>query len=407
LKPFVQDPDFTLYVGDVIEVLSGLPDESVHCCVTSPPYWGLRDYGTEGQIGLEATPELFVAAMVDVFREVRRVLRRDGTCWLNLGDSYNSAASNQRNELIGGWDAGMGRSTTIDKNLKPKDLCGIPWRVAFALQADGWYLRSDIVWSKPNPMPESVTDRPTKAHEYVFLLTKSAKYHFDQEAVREANTSPEQLDHNLRYAKVYDGPSTDPANGQPGNVNNGGIHSRPGTAAGRNIRSVWEIATQPYPQAHFATFPEALPERCIKAGTSERGCCPECGAPWVREVERDAGVAEASERPKRTRGMDSPTSTLSLSGNGSREWEKRGTKVATTGWTPSCDCMFYFNLQDRVTFPPPVPCTVLDPFMGSGTTALVARKLGRRSIGIELNPEYAALAADRLKQLSLFAGDAA
>jgi DNA modification methylase len=406
VTPFVQDVDFTLYVGDAVEVLRELPDESVHCCVTSPPYWGLRDYGTgqwdggdadcdhqrqsdvsrgssgldgatttqggayawkdvcgkcgatrvDQQIGLEATPEAFVESMVAVFREVRRVLRRDGTVWLNLGDSYAGSGKGPSNDgskqrtnsgslIPGTRNLGQiagGQAPTewlpVPQGIKGKDLVGIPWRVAFALQADGWYLRSDIIWAKPNPMPESVTDRPTKAHEYVFLLTRSPRYFFDQEAVREAYEG----DPEYRYGRVgaYQnrainglGDGTTPTrivgpDGRRKTTVKGGeasLQHRDGERwpnGGRNIRSVWEIATQPYAEAHFATFPEALPERCIKAG------CPDGG-------------------------------------------------------------------------------TVLDPFMGSGTTALVARRLGRKSVGIELNPEYAKLCARRLQQLSLFGGQAA
>jgi DNA modification methylase len=476
---FVQDSDFTLHVGDALNVLAGLPDESVHCVVTSPPYWGLRDYGTgswdggdpdcnhavaqhnsvaatrkspdgvggtvfrsgsryidqpapsrvckcgatrvDQQLGLEATPDLFVQRMVDVFREVRRVLRSDGTCWVNLGDSYaasqgiypdgsprlpktpttvpQSAAPTRygdmergRSKRLSGGQIRVTRDNTW--RIKPKDLVGIPWRVAFALQADGWYLRSDIIWSKPNPMPESVTDRPTKAHEYVFLLTKSPRYFFDAEAVREkAEYGRRQWTGDLRS----------------GTQNGDGHRSSTGStvggdpSAGRNVRSVWEIATQPYPEAHFATFPEALPERCIKAGTSERGCCPECGAPWARLTQS----TPVSDRHPDGRG---PAPVYNRDADAKREGfggEVRrfgyGVQTETIGWRPTCGHFDGEPLElegHRVLL---APCTVLDPFMGSGTTALVARRLGRRSIGIELNQEYADLCARRLQQLSLFA----
>jgi hypothetical protein len=278
--------------------------------------------------------------------------------------------------------------------LKTKDLCGIPWRVAFALQADGWYLRSDIVWAKPNPMPESVTDRPTKAHEYVFLLTKSPRYFFDQEAVREA-AEYGRRNHRDRWVSGAE-------NGD-GHRSGGGSVTGSDPSAGRNIRSVWEIATQPYPEAHFATFPEALPERCIKAGTSERGCCPECGAPWEREIEDTPEYAATKEALRIRRGgmRSSELATFGLTQGTSNPSISRG--QITTGWRPSCGCPLKVTSDGMCV---PVPCTVLDPFMGSGTTALVARRLGRRSIGIELNPEYAALCARRLQQLSLFAGTA-
>jgi DNA modification methylase len=458
---FVDDTDFRLYVGDVRDCLRELPPESVHCVVTSPPYWGLRDYGTgswvggdpdcehkvrenpcnaksglgggtktnghaaEGfknecprcgatrvdqQIGLEATPEAFVQSMVDVFREVRRVLRADGTCWVNLGDSYSGGGGYApdapvnvaRREAGSGMDGAFRFSPRVQDRqsvkpkvttgLKQKDLVGIPWRVAFALQADGWYLRSDIVWSKPNPMPESVTDRPTKAHEYVFLLTRSPRYFFDQEAVREPHTP------DGRKKLVHD----HAVNGSHENYANMGTEQERWPNGGRNIRSVWEIATQPYPEAHFATFPEALPERCIKAGTSERGCCPECGAPWEREVEKEL-VATRGNAPPDTR-RDPYDASSKEGGWGDYLTVYGRYNVTTTGWRPSCKCWVTDETgASHVSIPQPVPCTVLDPFMGSGTTALVARRLGRKSVGVELNPEYAALCARRLQQLSLLA----
>ena len=345
-------------------------------------YWGLRDYGTAGQIGLEPTPDAFVARMVEVFREVRRVLRKDGTCWVNMGDAYNSQNGFHRGEnyMDGGAPKTIIYPDRSGSGLKPKDLIGMPWRVAFALQADGWYLRSDVIWAKPNPMPESVTDRPTKAHEYVFLLTKSATYYYDSEAVKESAASDHpsgngfKRDARLTYQN---------ANGTA----RGNDQQWTDVGGSRNKRSVWTIATAPFPEAHFATFPPELPEICIKAGTSQHGCCAECGAPWGRETEHFAGDAEAVGRPKRTAGMDSKTSTLSLSGNGSKEWAERGGKRVTLGWSPSCSC----NADV-------VPATVLDPFAGAGTTLLVSDRLQRNAIGIELNPEYAAMAERRLSK---------
>lgn len=268
------DDWLTVHGGDCREVLSTLPDESVQCVVTSPPYWGLRDYGVDGQLGLERTPDEYVAAMVDVFREVRRVLRRDGTLWLNLGDSYaggdrttgRNDAVRQGKQTGGGFEAGPRTKLGAITGLKPKDLVGIPWRVAFALQADGWYLRSDIIWSKPNPMPESVTDRPTKAHEYLFLLSKSASYHYDADAIREPWTDDRQgwsgdtRDRDELVRRRHDATFRQ----------DGGLTQKP-TTSGRNRRSVWTIATKPYPGAHFATFPEALVEPCILAGCPEGG----------------------------------------------------------------------------------------------------------------------------------------
>jgi len=253
--------------GDCIEVMRGLAPESVHCCVTSPPYYGLRDYGVEGQIGLEETPEAYVARLVDVFREVRRVLRDDGTLWLNLGDSYagsgkgpsgnfskGNAADKARNMY--GSEAGRKVSSLIPEGLKAKDLIGIPWRVAFALQADGWYLRQDIIWHKPNPMPESVTDRCTKAHEYIFLLTKSARYFMDMEAVREP--IKDNSGQNMRAPKLGD----HRADGNYDTVTTKTYSE----IKGANRRSVWTITTKPYSGAHFATFPPDLIEPCILAG---------------------------------------------------------------------------------------------------------------------------------------------
>ena len=257
--------------GDCIAGLRSLPDASVHCCVTSPPYWGLRDYGHDGQIGLEATPEAYVARMVEVFREVRRVLRDDGTIWLNLGDSYNNAGSSKNGTGLDGKQ--RGGATEADgecgykkrdlrhalkcSGIKHKDLVGIPWRVAFALQADGWWLRQDIIWHKPNPMPESVRDRCTKAHEYVFLLTKSDRYFYDAEAVSEAAICD-------RMRGPAEHPDTVSTNG------NGGLSRRAFTGT-RNRRSVWTITTKPYSGAHFAVMPPDLVEPCIKAGCPEGG----------------------------------------------------------------------------------------------------------------------------------------
>lgn len=359
MTPTFDRTGLTLYQGDVVECLRTLPADSVQCCVTSPPYWGLRDYGVDGQIGLEPTPELYVARMVEVFREVRRVLREDGTCWVNMGDGYAGArpfdgrgeTDSRRRD-----DAAIPRSDVACDGLKPKDLIGMPWRLALALQADGWWLRSDIIWAKPNPMPESVTDRPTKAHEYVFLLTKSARYFWDGEAVRE---SPKP-----RNAGRMVAPSKHESNvGGNGYVQRKEQYSE---IKGANRRDVWEIATKPCPEAHFATFPPELPERCVKAGTSEKGCCPACGAPWERVVKRRAMVLDRTDR------------THSMGRTRSSGTMLEPPHATTTGWRPTCSC------------PPadPVPCTVLDPFMGSGTTAVVAYRMGRRAVGVELSGEY-------------------
>jgi len=394
---------WTVLVGDVRERLAELPEASVQCCVTSPPYWGLRDYGTakweggdpdcnhlvsavrasdksglnggkgvgptekiksdgvpfrgdcercgatrvDSQIGLEPTPDAYVEQMVTVFREVRRVLKDDGVLWLNLGDSYsqsgrggNPADSPFRKQATNRGSIGVGAGSQLNagfheaarqagvvsrawsgkapEGLKPKDLVGIPWRVAFALQADGWYLRSDIIWAKPNPMPESVTDRPTKAHEYVFLLSKSRSYYYDAKAVREPGAGRTDTGRMTRPARLNQGGEWKRDKQRGHGRRHAGFNDRwdamekqAQQANGANCRTVWTIATQPYIEAHFATFPEALPERCIKAGS---------------------------------------------------------------------------KLGD----------TVLDPFTGSGTTGQVAVQLGRSFIGIELNPTYAELARRRI-----------
>jgi len=256
-----------IITGDCREVLASLPDRSVQCCITSPPYFGLRDYGIDGQIGLEQTPEAFVAEMVAVFREVRRVLREDGTLWLNLGDSYSSGGRKTRDpgqSKLHPAFTGEGNATTNwrpDDGAKPKDLIGIPWRVAFALQADGWYLRQDIIWHKPNPMPESVTDRCTKAHEYIFLLSKSERYYFDGESVKEpAKVSSK----GIRFGGSKYGDSSDPKHAtKSGNV------SKEYEKA--NKRSVWSVNTKPFKGAHFATFPTELVLPCVLAGCPAGG----------------------------------------------------------------------------------------------------------------------------------------
>lgn len=320
--------------SDCLDGLRTLADGSIHCCVTSPPYWGLRDYGRDGQIGLEATPEAYVERLVEVFREVRRVLRDDGTCWLNLGDSYGSG----------------------------KQLVGIPWRVAFALQADGWYLRQDIIWHKPNPMPESVRDRCTKAHEYVFLLAKSGKYLYDAEAVSE-----EAVCDRMRGPALH---------GDLISTNGNSGLSRRQLNETKNRRSVWKIATKSYRGAHFATMPPQLAETCLRAGTSEAGCCSLCGTPHERVVDRK----RVATRP----GTDTKVTGDKMT-DGNRDPERHVTTTTTTGWRPTCSCNASVS-----------PCTVLDPFGGSGTTLAVAAELGLNGIGFELNDDYIGLAEERI-----------
>ncbi|MDI9579616.1 MAG: site-specific DNA-methyltransferase [Thermobispora sp.] len=347
----------TILHADVMDGLASMPDESIQCVMTSPPYWGLRDYGIEGQIGLEPTPEAYVERLVEVFREVRRVLRDDGTLWLNLGDSYNGSGGAGGDYAPGGLKAGQpkypGRRISA---LKPKDLVGMPWRIAFALQAEGWYLRSDIIWHKPNPMPESVRDRPTKSHEHVFLLAKRKRYFYDADAVREV----------AAYPNDDRGARSDSRRSVPGaNCINPGYGK---TSTHRNRRDVWRIPTRPYKGAHFATFPPALVEPCLLAGTSERGACPVCGAPWRRVVER---LPTTGRNENKTPAAAHAAVRCSRAGESHAE---------TVGWEPSCGC----ETQDGE----PVPCIVLDPFTGSGTVNLVAHDLGRSSVGIELNEEY-------------------
>lgn len=376
MKPYFETPSVTLYNSDCLTALKALPDGSIQTCVTSPPYYGLRDYGTatwEGgaddcdhvanpkatkkfgndefnenrpsreatatagyfapvcpkcgavrvdhQIGLEDTPEAYVNRLVEVFREVRRVLRDDGTLWVNIGDSYaNSAAAGDKvfgnpefNQNRPSRSATQTAAKSVPQGLKPKDLIGIPWRLAFALQADGWYLRQDIIWAKPNPMPESVTDRCTKAHEYIFLLSKSARYFYDSGAVKEPsspNTKPHQKHWN---------PPDQSTHGEQNRIHKNRRDSQRKYFDGvsRNRRSVWSVATKPYSGAHFAVFPPELITPCVLAGA-------------------------------------------------------------------------------------PLGGTVLDPFSGSGTTLQTAKDLGRKAVGIELNPNYCPLIVERCQQLTIF-----
>jgi DNA modification methylase len=337
---------YSILVGDALAVLRTLPSDHVQCVVTSPPYWGLRDYGVEGQSGNEPTPEVYIDNLVQVFREVRRLLRKDGTCWLNLGDSYAGYHGNKNHVIptssTNGWTNGYDenkRASAIHGTVKQKDLIGMPWRVALALQADGWYLRQDIIWAKSNPMPESVTDRCTKSHEYLFLLTKSSRYLYNSGAIKEpavanhaaGNTSHRGVDAyeggdekhrtkgGLLAFAARNGKNSFQGQGHDRSYTKGPANRQGrdmaviGIGLTRNKRSVWTIATQPFKGAHFATFPEKLVEPCILAGT--------------------------------------------LSGD-----------------------------------------LVLDPFCGSGTVGVVAQHYGRNFLGIELNPVYAGLAANRIER---------
>jgi DNA modification methylase len=308
-----------------------------------------------GQLGLEPSPELYVGHMVEVFRELRRVLKPEAAVWVNLGDCYNAATNAPRRPSannVGYWQAGgsMGDRRVRAADLKPKDLVGIPWRVALALQADGWYLRSDVIWSKPNPIPEGVRDRPVRSHEYLFLLAKQPRYFYDAEAVREPAAG--------------EAPSQQPVIG-------------PALRRGRAQRSVWTLPTQRYHGAHFATFPERLVEPCILSGTSAAGCCPRCGRAWQRQV----CTSYANPGNRRSNGPRSIERRHESPG-----FRKRLVRlVEGEAWRPACTCGA-----------DPVPATVIDPFAGSATTLSVARRLGRRSIGIELSSEYIGLARRRL-----------
>lgn len=358
--------------------------------VTSPPYWGLRDYGVAGQLGLEATPAEYVARLVEVFRELRRVLRDDGTFWLNIGDRYctrpngsmwgnNSITS--MSSHIAYRDAHGKRSSKTPRELgvKHKDLFGLPWEVAFALRADGWYLRSEIVWHKPNPLPESVQDRPTKSHEHVFMLAKSETYYYDAHAIRE----PVSGTARPRGAGVNPKAAANSAGNRQNASFSGAVRHQ---VAKRNKRSVWTVATQPYDGAHFACFPPNLIKPAILAGSSPR-VCGACGTPWKRQVEKE----RVHPTPRGRRLAEAHSSRMEgVSYAGGTEKTTLGQPYIvqrTTGWDSTCE-------HDDDTG----RAIVLDPFMGSGTTAQVAQDLGRDWIGIELNPDYHSLIAERTRQ---------
>ena len=414
--------------GDALTMLKQLPDNSVDCCVTSPPYWGLRNYGVEGQLGLEATPELFIEKMVEVFAEVKRVLKSTGTCWLNIGDSYAGSGKGAATHpgTNGQWKQGTNKGTHNkalhnfkSDSIKAKDLVGIPWMLAFALRADGWYLRQDIIWAKPNPMPESVTDRCTKAHEYIFLLTKSNRYYYDSEAIKEASKNPQDDIRRIEKATI-NGKSTpdELKNGIRKNPSVGGkkhknledkgqqLHSIHRTrnehgnefiSAKSNKRSVWTICTEAFSEAHFATFPQRLIEDCIKAGSSEYGCCVECGKPWERIIEKQSHYDHTTTKIGKSK--DGPYSSQTGNGSGTHD-VRHGVMVSseTTGWQATCKCRLAGDLQVPVS-----PSVILDPFSGAATTFLVAKKLNRNAIGIELNTEYIKLSERRLKkELGMF-----
>lgn len=443
--PYLALPDATLYHGDCRSVLASLPAESVHCVVTSPPYFGLRSYsgveptvwddpgdcahewGAEqpslkpgqvnqtkwagvtavadgnkvgrgafcchcpawlGTLGNEPTPALYIQHIVEVFRAVRCVLRKEGMLWLNLGDSYaGSGKGPTGHNGIGNHDERQGfvgqsrkNKTDAPAGYKAKDLMMMPARVAIALCDDGWYLRSAIVWAKQVPMPESVEDRPTSSYEMIYLLAKSSKYYFDTLAVAEPSTS------NGRIVKAYGAEanlrfSADDANDRRTATFDHDVAVGPT----RNLRNVWLLGPEPLTGLdHYAAYPTEVPRRAILAGTSEHGVCAECGAPWTREVERTAlkhNDHQAKMQRVRSNGVQTGgTASVTLgTGYSVQRW--------ATGWCPSCK-------HDA----PTVPATILDPFGGSGTTSVVSRELGRRSVYIDASAQYCAMAARRLEK---------
>lgn len=449
-------------VGDAREVLRTLPEASVQVVVTSPPYYGLRDYGVPpipwggdpecahewdgperlptklgvegntdpknphahmtrsragryckrcgawcGCLGLEPTVDLYVEHLVEIFRDVRRVLRDDGIAWLNLGDSYASGAGSCYNP--GGGAGSMGKkkkaagahplhrgniSELRKSGLKPKDLVGIPWMTAFAMRADGWWLRRDVIWSKPSPMPESAMDRPTSSHEYIFMLTKSARYFYDKEAILE---NPKPWNKGKMAAPKFG----------PLRVHQGARDQNKKTypiVKGANRRSVWTIKTKKAKEAHFATYPMEIPDLCIKASTSEHGACAICGAPWHRILIQVNEKAENVDREQFKRAQETE-------GRLSLRRPPTGDNVGvyeTIRWEPTCVCLGH--VEKTITDDEPAtvyipivpleehfmrPCVVLDPFAGSGTTVLSARRLRRSAIGVDINPKYKAYADEK------------
>jgi DNA modification methylase len=471
--------------GVVPDALYPMADETFQTCITSPPYWGLRDYGLEpvvwdapsgcdhdwnsdggcptkigkygstetiknptlvasmqkcehewgiegpefhkgqvpqtkwqgvdavanggnaksgsfchkcgawlGCLGLEPTPELYISHLVQIFREVKRVLRKDGTCWVNIGDSYAGAPSGSQT-YEGWWHTGgiksvkgsyVPRNTAVG-GLKPKDMVLIPFRLALALQADGWWIRSDIIWHKPNCMPSSAKDRPTTDFEHVFLLAKSKKYYYDQEAIREPMTEATRARDKYGFSGAFKGQF----NGTPGEERwqNGRPidSSKFYNAAGRNKRTVWTIPTKPYPEAHFATFPPELIEPMILAGSSDKACL-HCGAAWVRIVERQSNWQERKANGA-TAGNIGVADDYQNSVHGKGMSHDLSSTSRTIGFQPSCTCEDNDGSGASI---------VLDPFAGSGTTCAVAKAHGRHWIGIEANPEYCELARKRIEQ---------
>jgi len=410
-----------IYQGNCLDVLRSFPDESVHCVITSPPYWGLRDYGIEpiiwdgdadcehewgdiqfcrkcgawwGSYGFEPSMEMYIDHTVRIFQEIRRILRKDGTCWLNIGDSYAGSVSPGGDFRNGkGGDVYCRSYNRIGKNIKPKDLCLIPARVAIALQANGWWVRSEIIWAKGvsfcktysgSVMPESCQDRVTRAHEFVYLLTKSSKYYYDIEAIKERSVDPESYvgrrKRNVSQMGNYDRKNYRFSGSikKDGTMRSGQIYLK------RNLRDVWTINPKPFKEAHFATFPPDLVKPMIMAGTSEYGVCSTCGAQWERVLEKGVRVQAHWENTEQTKakiakGRHGKTSVIET---GSYQ------TYNTISWRPTCDC------NAKIARP-----LVLDPFFGSGTTGVVAKQLNRDYIGIEINPDYINIAKKRLDSL--------
>jgi len=439
-------------VGDCRATLAQLPAQSVHCVVTSPPYLGLRDYGVEGQIGLEQSVAEHIAVMVEVFREVRRVLRDDGTLWLNYGDAYASSVNGRSaaDTKAAGGDDRTFRDKPLDtvkaSGLKPKDLMMLPARLALALQDDGWYLRSDIIWAKPNPMPESAEDRPTSAHEHLFLFAKSERYFYDADAIRTAAKSssplktPEGWATSGAHSAVADSPNAQRRNERQTDKQRGHSRRHAGfndrwdgmsrdeqQAKGANARNVWTIATEPFAGefctgcrgyfegkgkkriraekikaddgsvttrrhcpcgrldawlSHFATFPRELARRAILAGAPTR-VCSTCCAPYVRQSEKTFEPQADVSPAKRRRSAAAMDASRRDGGT-----ERGSTTRKTLGFAPSCECVN----------PQPAPAVVLDPFGGAGTTAIVAYETGRDATLCELNADYAAMARERIER---------
>jgi DNA modification methylase len=358
---------------DALSLLRLLPDDSIDCCVSSPPYWQLRDYNAPGQIGMEDTLQAFIEALVGLYREVRRVLKPTGTCFVNMGDTYSADRGYQ---VADNKHKDVGNSFGRDSKaigLAPKQRCMIPARLAIALQDEGWWVRDEIIWHKLNPMPASYTDRTTYAHEMIYMLTKRPTYWYDQEAIREP-----ARDWGSRDRSAMRGGTTDPK------LKHHGLADGDFAAIGRNARSVWAFATEPSKYDHYAAFPSELPRRCIKAGCPATVCAV-CGKPYERQTEI-AYTPASKSRGKSGNGTFLQAGAGNKAG-GWNDYPSMDKHVTTLGFAPSCDCHAATK-----------PGVVLDPFMGSGTVALVARQLGRHFIGSDLNAAYVALCRERLRQ---------